>query len=86
MKFHERRFWEIRVLFLMCILFALLFLTIPAHGEGKTKVNEDGSVTVTVPAEEVAYCMKNGGCRLVSKNDFLNAIAQEIRKACGKTI
>ena len=82
------RFFEARIVFWVCLLFALVFVLFPkvTYSEGKTKVNEDGSVTVTIPAESVEYCIKNGGCRLVSKNDFLNAIAQAIRENCGKTI
>lgn len=82
------RFFEARIIFWACLLFALVFVLFPkiTYGEGGAKVNEDGSVTVTIPAEEVAYCMKNGGCRLVSKYDFMNAVARAIKEACGKAI
>lgn len=54
----------------------------PAQYTAPAVQNPDGSVTVTISAEQMEICRAEGGCGVVS----VEWVAQTIAKACGKEI
>jgi hypothetical protein len=75
---------------LLCIL-ALTFAPpscAPAHAQEQLAVEHkaDGSVTITLPPEVMAQCIKEGGCQLFSRDAVMQIAAQAVKKHCAKEI
>jgi hypothetical protein len=74
------------------ILFALALTMIPPAcapaypQELKVEKRDDGSVVLTIPAEAVAQCVKEGGCQLWSNEAVLEVAQKAVKAHCAKEI
>lgn len=85
----KKEFWYPIVMVLIAVLGAASLMLLAVS----VKADEQPSIVLRVPAERAAQCGQRGGCALITRDEFLSAMAEayaqgahETSVKCGKDI